>query len=287
LLLTTQPLAANWGYGNGVNEMSETGIIAAEQTAIATTDYGTGLLEVIARAARDPSVDIDKMERLIAMQERVQARDAEIAFNQALNKSQMEMRPIAANASNPQTKSRYATFDKLDRVLRPIYTEHGFSLSFDEGETDKPDHVRVLCYVAHIGGHTRTYHRDMPADGKGAKGGDVMTKTHAAGAAGSYGARYLLKGIFNVAVGEEDDDGNVSRPAKPGPVLISDSDIAMIEQYCKALGGTTQSDLLTAYKVSAIPDLTTPQAKAIITRLQDKVAAAAKAETDAKAAQHG
>jgi len=48
----------------------------------------------------------------------------------------------------------------------------------------------------------------MPADGKGAKGGDVMTKTHAAGSAMSYGMRYLLKMIFNVAIGENDDDGN-------------------------------------------------------------------------------
>lgn len=171
-------------------------------------DYAGGILAVIERAARDPNVDIDKMERLIAMQERVQSRDAELEFNRAMNAAQAEMRPISANASNPQTRSRYATFDKLDRALRPIYTHHGFSLSFDEGESPKPEHVRVLCYVAHTAGHTRTYHRDMPADGKGAKGGDVMTKTHAAGAAGSYGARYLLKGIWNVAVGEEDDDGN-------------------------------------------------------------------------------
>jgi hypothetical protein len=48
----------------------------------------------------------------------------------------------------------------------------------------------------------------MPSDGKGAKGGDVMTKTHATGAAESYGMRYLLKMIFNIAIGEEDNDGN-------------------------------------------------------------------------------
>lgn len=171
-------------------------------------DRENAIINVIARAAADPNVDIDKMERLLEMQERVIARTAEAAFNVAMNAAQSEMRPIAANASNPQTKSRYATYDKLDRVLRPIYTSHGFSLSFDEGDSPKPEHVRVLCYVSHVGGHTRTYHRDMPADGKGAKGGDVMTKTHAAGAAGSYGARYLLKGIFNIAVGEDDDDGN-------------------------------------------------------------------------------
>lgn len=171
-------------------------------------DYQNSLVEVIARAASDPTVDIDKMERLLAMHERLSERQGEIAFNQALNAAQMEMRPVSANMTNSQTKSQYASFDKLDKALRPIYTAHGFSLSFDEADSPKQEHVRVVCYVSHVGGFTRTYHRDMPADGKGAKGGDVMTKTHAAGAAGSYGARYLLKGIFNVAVGEDDNDGN-------------------------------------------------------------------------------
>jgi hypothetical protein len=47
---------------------------------------------------------------------------------------------------------------------------------------------------------------DSPADGKGAKGGDVMTKTQATVAAFSYGKRVHLKNIFNLA--EIDDDGN-------------------------------------------------------------------------------
>jgi hypothetical protein len=253
---------------------------------VAPAGFGAGLMEVIARAASDPNVDIDKMERLIAMQERIQARDAEMAFNVAMNAAQAEMRPIAANASNPQTRSRYATFDKLDRVLRPIYTAHGFSHSFDEGESPKPDHVRVLCYLSHVAGHTRTYHRDMPADGKGAKGGDVMTKTHAAGAAGSYGARYLLKGIWNVAVGEEDDDGNTA-PPRAAPEIISDSDVVLIEQHCRALGGNTRSALLQAYSVESISDLTATQAKAVLSRLKEKLAEAAKAETNARAAANG
>jgi hypothetical protein len=192
-----------------------TALQKVEAEANAVANYSASLMDVIARAASDPTVDIDKMERLIALQQQVSAREAELAFNQAMNAAQAEMRPISANASNPQTRSRYATFDKLDRALRPIYTHHGFSLSFDEGDSPKPEHVRVLCYVAHNAGHTRTYHRDMPADGKGAKGGDVMTKTHAAGAAGSYGARYLLKGIWNVAVGEDDNDGNEVAAAHP------------------------------------------------------------------------
>lgn len=177
-----------------------------QQMPVAATE-STALIELIAKAARDPSVDINKMERLMEMHERLTDREAEKAFNSAMTACQAELKQVATDADNPQTRSRYATYAKLDAYLRPIYTRHGFALSFDEGES-KPDMVRVVCIVSHIGGHSRTYHRDMPADGKGAKGGDVMTKTHAAGAAGSYGARYLLKGIFNVAIGEYDDDGN-------------------------------------------------------------------------------
>jgi len=168
------------------------------------------------RMVRDPSVDVDKLDKLMQLQERMLARTAQEQFNIAMSAAQTDMRPVAADADNPQTRSRYASYAALDRALRPLYTKHGFGLSFDTGDGAADQCVRVLCYVTHIAGHARTYHVDMPADGKGAKGGDVMTKTHATGAAMSYGMRYLLKMIFNVAVGEDDTDGNLPRP-KPEP----------------------------------------------------------------------
>lgn len=179
-----------------------------EHQALAVSAEASALIQVISRAASDPAVDINKLERLMEMHERITAKEAEKAFTVSMAACQADLRQIAPDADNPQTRSKYATYAKLDSVLRPIYTKHGFALSFGEADSPKPDHVRVTCDVSHIGGFTKTYHRDMPADGKGAKGGDVMTKTHAAGAAGSYGARYLLKGIFNVAIGEYDNDGN-------------------------------------------------------------------------------
>lgn len=218
----------------------------AEPVSNATT-----LIQVIERAANNPQVDIDKMERLMAMHERILNRDAESQFNQALTAAMIEMGPISADATNPQTHSKYATYAKLDRILRPIYTKHGFALSFDEGDSPKAEHVRVLGYLSHVGGHTRTYHRDMPADGKGAKGGDVMTKTHAAGAAGSYGARYLLKGIFNIAVGEGDKDGNGSEPC------ITESQVADL----KALGTEVGADLALFLKFMTVENLADIPAK--------------------------
>ena len=128
------------------------------------------LIHVIAAAARDPSVDIDKMERLWAMHEQLISRAAEEAFNAAMNKAQQEMGRVAADAANQQTRSVYATYGKLDSAVRPIYTKHGFSISFNEGDAAPDGYARILAYVSHSAGHTRTYKMDMPADGKGAKG---------------------------------------------------------------------------------------------------------------------
>lgn len=174
-------------------------------------DSPTTILAVIERVAKDPNADIDKMERLMTMHRDVVKQQAEASFNQAMMRVQSNMRRIGTDKTNSQTHSNYATYGKLDRVLRPLYTSEGFALSFSTDPTEA-EWVRVVCHVTHQDGHSRKYQIDMPADGKGAKGNDVMTKTHATGSATQYGMRYLLKMIFNVAIGDEqdDDDGNAA-----------------------------------------------------------------------------
>jgi hypothetical protein len=71
--------------------------------------------------------------------------------------------------------------------------------------------------LGHVSGATRRYQIDMPIDTKGARGGDVMTRTHATGSAFSYGKRYLLIGMFNLAIGD-DDDGNAAGRRGPPPI---------------------------------------------------------------------
>jgi len=165
-------------------------------------------MELVSRAVLSGDVSMEVVRELTAWQKDNRKYEAEVAFGQAMHRAQSNMRRVGADANNPQTKSRYATYAKLDGVLRPVYSKEGLSVSFDTADPPAGDMVRVVAYVSHEQGHTRRYQIDMPADGKGAKGGDVMTKTHATGSATAYGMRYLLKMIFNVAVGETDDDGN-------------------------------------------------------------------------------
>lgn len=154
--------------------------------------------------------DTDTMQKLFEMHREMRQETAQAAFHSALSKAQGELRHIAANATNSQTNSRYATYDALDLMIRPIYVKHGFALSFNTTSYPIADYILVTCDMTHEAGFTKQYSVPVCVDGKGAKGGDVMTKTHAMGSGISYGMRYLLKMIFNVAIGEDDDDGNAS-----------------------------------------------------------------------------
>lgn len=190
-------------------------VAAAEPAAVVTG--ASDMMTMFERLARDPNASVDKIERLMALWERGEANRAEAQFNAAMSEAQQAMRPVEADAYNPSTKSRYASYEALDSALRPIYTKHGFALSFNTADAPLPDYIRVLCAVTHTGGCAKSYAIDMPTDGKGARGGDVMTKTHAVGSGVSYGMRYLLKMIFNVAVGESDDDGNAAGKTAHAP----------------------------------------------------------------------
>lgn len=177
---------------------------------------------------------IDTIERLAKLQREMVEYEAKVQFNEALHRTQAKMRRISADATNPQTKSRYASYAQLDRALRPLYTEEGFSLSFNTIDSPINEHVRVLCEVSR-GGYSKPYQIDMPADGKGAKGGDVMTKTHAMGAGVAYGMRYILKMIFNVAVGDEDKDGNTGEAPR-----ISDERYIQLEEKIQGAVGAEE-----------------------------------------------
>ena len=168
------------------------------------------IFAIIERLSKDPAFDVDKMERLINMHERAKAGNARAEFDQAMSLAQQEMMAIRTNAKSD--KGKYANYAALDKAIRPIYTKHGFSVSFDTDPGAPELTVRLVATVAHSGGHRERRQLDVPADGKGAKGGDVMTKTHATASAITYGKRYLSSMIWNLAV-DNDDDGNAASSA--------------------------------------------------------------------------
>ena len=168
----------------------------------ATAGAGT-LLTVIAQAASNPDFDLDRLERLFAMQRQVLADEAKQAFQMAMAAAQAEMPSVVKNAENPHLKSKYAQLEAIDDAIRPIYTRHGFSLMFSQRESQQQGEIIVVCTVLHKAGHSVT--EELP--GK-IDAGPGRSAIQAVGSSISYLRRYLTCMIFNVVVRNEDKDGN-------------------------------------------------------------------------------
>ncbi|SDH70522.1 ERF superfamily protein [Pseudomonas sp. BS3767] len=181
---------------------------ARQVASPATTNESTAMLTMIQRAATDPAFDADKMQKMMEMYERHTDRTAAAAFNAAMVRAQSEIGPVFRDKFNAQTNSSYAALESIDRKISPVYTLHGFSLSFGTGDSPLVGHIRTVCDCMHEAGHTKTYHVDLPIDAAGIKGSVNKTGVHASGSTFSYARRYLTMMIFNVVLTNEDNDGN-------------------------------------------------------------------------------
>lgn len=180
---------------------------SAGALAVIPQSNATSLLQAITTAASNKDVDLDKFERLLALHKEMVAREAEAQFNAAMARAQAKIVPIANNALNSQTNSRYAKLAAINKAIVPIYTAEGLAISFDSGKAEIAEWHRTVATVSHAAGHSKSYHLDLPLDDAGAKGTVNKTKVHATGSTNSYARRYLVCMIFNVTT-EDDNDGN-------------------------------------------------------------------------------
>jgi hypothetical protein len=182
---------------------------ANDDSAIVETQAPGTLIEFLARAVRDPSIDVHKLQAIYQMQREIVADDRRERFHEAMNAVQGEMQAVVRNALNSETRSKYATLEAVDAAIRPIYAKHGFSLSFSEAANDQPE-LKIECVVRR-GGHAETFHLSALSDTTGPKGTPNKTNVQGVGSSVSYLRRYLTCMIFNIAL-RDDNDGNRTRP---------------------------------------------------------------------------
>lgn len=221
---------------------------AAKQLApaVPAPDESAALISMIERAARDQSVDIDKMERLFQMHERASQRRAEGAFNAAMAAAQADIAPVARNKENRHTQSRYADLFAIADKALPIAHRHGFGLSFSEFKSDVPNCLGVECEVTHAAGFSKRYRFNVPVDKAGSQGRVNKTDTQAYGSTFTYGRRYATCGVFNIAV--KDMDGN-QPPASSETITEAQQD------ELRALIAETNSDLAKFLAIGGVEDL--------------------------------
>ena len=136
-----------------------------ENMPVAMSESAT-ILSVIQRAAADPQCDIEKMERLMAMHERMQARSAEAEFSKAMAEMQCEIPSIAERGKGHGT-IKYATLEDINDVMKPIMQRFGFAISFKVVHANTG--VSVTGILMHKAGHREDTTMLLPSDTSGSK----------------------------------------------------------------------------------------------------------------------
>ncbi len=191
------------------------------------TADSTAIIQVIERAALNPDVDIDKMERLLQMQERVMDRQAMMAYSTAMAAMQTELPSIEEHGQG--NNGKYATLEDIVDTVRPILQKHGFAVSFRIQTQERG--IQVTGVLTHKDGHREETSMLLPADMSGNK-----NAVQAFGSSTSYGKRYVLSALLNITTRGQDDNGN----AAGGVRLVTPFQAGQIQRLISQCPATTQ-----------------------------------------------
>jgi hypothetical protein len=159
--------------------------------------------QIIERAASNPEVDVNKLEKLLDMQDRILRQRAEVAFNSGFAVMQGEIPTITEHGRIMVAgveRSRYALFEDINEAVKPVLQKHGFAITF-KTQTTK-DAITITGILMHKDGHRETTDMMLQADVSGSKNG-----VQSIGSSISYAKRYVLCALLNISTRGEDDDG--------------------------------------------------------------------------------
>jgi hypothetical protein len=180
------------------------------------SDNPSTVFALIERVALDPCADVEKLERMMAMYERVKAKEAELAYNAAKGRILKKLAgvKIVKNRSvlyeiekgKPQKGTyeafKFAPLEEIDKYLRPLLAEEDMDLSYSDELREDGD-ILIRGRLKHLpGGHYEDSFMPAPPDTTGGK-----SNVQAVGSTNSFLRRYVACNIFNIVVVGDDDDG--------------------------------------------------------------------------------
>lgn len=243
-------------------------VVAARDSLPAVSDGPGALLSAIVALAKDPSVDVVKLQALLEMQERMEGRQAKVEFNRSFVRLSGKMPRVKKNGtvSLGEGKGSYpfAKWEDMDRVIRPLMDEEGFGLSFDSApRAEQGGGITVTGELVHRDGCSKAASISLSLDS-----GPGRNNLQAMGSSLSYGKRYCAEMLLNIVREGADDDGVKGGAQYIGP--------GQIEKIKKLMAETNTNTLrfLEAIGVAEVEDIKVGEFTIAINLLNSKKAVA-------------
>jgi len=222
---------------------------------------------MIANAARDPAVDIEKFERLMALRERAGQADARRSFYAALAKAKGEFGPILKTrlvdyehkSGDGRTQYKYEEFADIGVVVDPILSKYG--LSYRHKSSQEGPKIKVTCILSHEDGYSEENSLEGVEDKSGMK-----NPNQAIASTVTYLQRYTLKEGLGIGAGRDDDGQGGGEPEDP---VIEPDDVIYVETLLR----DTESNLaifLETIGAPSIAEMRMSQFKRAVALLNEK-----------------
>jgi hypothetical protein len=221
-------------------------------TKVATVDP-----MAMVQLAVEQNADVDKLSKLMDLQERWEANEARKAFLDAFARFQSEVPRISKTKAGHNYK--YAPLSDIAEQIRLTLEDCGLSYRFDIQDTGEI--ISVTCIVSHRLGHQERTTMTGAPDTSGSK-----NSIQSRGSTVSYLQRYSLIGALGLTTADEDMDARLhtdtiseeQAASIKARLEATESDVA---RFCRALGITdvdampatkyAQADRLLSQKESA------------------------------------
>ena len=175
------------------------------------------ILDVIERVASNPAADVEKLERLLAIQQTVLADQRRTAYMAAMSRLQAALPQVTKSGTifdgNGKVRSTFAKIEDVDVAIRPLCASEGFSFSLDS-EPAGTSGTKFTLKMSHRDGHAETLSTILPVAAP-----PGCSATQGVGSTLSYARRYLLMMHLNLVTRDVDNDGQgESAPITPEQV---------------------------------------------------------------------
>jgi len=152
--------------------------------------------------AVNQNADIEKLERLMDLQERWEQKNAKKAFFAAMSEFQSICPDIKKLKNGHNTM--YAPLGDIVAQIREPLSRCGLSFRFEQ---DHQSGITVTCVINHVDGHSESTTMNAPADSSGKK-----NHIQAIASTVTYLSRYTLTSAFGITTADADIDGRLPEP---------------------------------------------------------------------------
>lgn len=177
----------------------------------------------------------------------------------ALAKAQAEMKNARLNKVNPHFKSRYADLAEIRDTVTPALAKNGIAVV--NGMDTAENGIQVVTRLIHASGQWVESRFPIAYD-----------KPQTMGSAITYGKRYNLSAIVNIAA-DDDDDANAANDravSSPASATISADQFRTLQDLIEKTG-TDEAKLLAFVKAEDLESMTVAQFRTAETALRKKL----------------